>query len=524
MALKIKTIKDYIVELEGQNELIINEIIKFKNDARGIVMKANEKGAFVALLDSSIDKPLTIGDTVTSTGEEYSIDIKESFMGNIISVDGTIFTDYDSSHLVNSKETPKKPIFRIARPIYSRDFVNSPLVTGIAAIDWAIPVGKGQRELILGDRKTGKTALAFNAIIAQQKTDVICIYVAIGQKKTSTLDLHAKLEKFGMQDRTIIVAASADQTATKKWLAPFVGVTIAEYYQEKYGKDVLIIYDDLSKHADAYRELSLLLQSAPAREAYPGDIFYLHSKLLERAGKFNVDFGGGSITALPVIQTEAGDITSYIPTNVISITDGQIFTSKSLFNQGQRPAIDIPYSVSRVGSAAQIKTLSKVAGGLKMLVSQYEEAKKMVRLSGQVSEENKTIIDRGRVFTSLLVQPENDVIDNETGTLILTLFRKDYLNFFKNVEEIIFIKKLLGSFLEQDYLGQKIKAAFAKVDMDKVMIEMMIREIILPFIKHHLVSKYPHLRKDQDFIKVYGQVRDDGRVYNAFKKNIEGVN
>ncbi len=268
----------------------------------------------------------------------------------------------------------------------------------------------------------------------------------------------------------------------------------------------------------------MLLQSAPAREAYPGDIFYLHSKLLERAGKFNVEYGNGSITALPVIQTEAGDITSYIPTNVISITDGQIFTSKSLFNQGQRPAIDIPYSVSRVGSTAQIKSLAKVAGGLKMLVSQYEEAKKMVRLSGQVSEENKTIIDRGRVFTSLLVQPENNTIDNETGALILTLFRKDYLNFFKKIEEVVYIKKLLGAFLENDFLGQKIKQAFATTDMDKLMVEMMIKEIILPFIKHHLIIKYPHLRKDHDFIKIYGQIRDDGRVYEAFKNRIKEVN
>lgn len=286
----------------------------------------------------------------------------------------------------------------------------------------------------------------------------------------------------------------------------------------------MIIYDDLSKHADAYRELSLLLQSAPAREAYPGDIFYLHSKLLERAGKFNESFGGGSITALPVIQTEAGDITSYIPTNVISITDGQIFTSKSLFNAGQRPAIDIPYSVSRVGSSAQIAPLRKVSGGLKHLVSSYEEAKKMVRLSGSVSEENKTIIDRGRVFASLLVQPENDVIDNQAGTLILTLFRKDYLNFFKEVEEIIFIKKLLALYLDRDYIGQKIKSSFTALDMDKVMVEMMIREIVLPFIKYHLIYNYPNLRKDPDFIATYGQIRDDGRVYEVFKQRLqEGV-
>lgn len=521
--LKIKTIKDYIVEVEGSYNFIINEIIRFNNGTQGIVMKADIKGASIAMLEMSITNPLLVGDSCEPTGEEFSITFDESIFGNIINVNCEKLTTHNPNpDAIRSSEISSKPVFRLARPIYSRDFVNSPLITGVSAVDWAIPIGKGQRELILGDRKTGKTAIAVNAILAQKETNVKTVYVAIGAKKTTILDIYQKLKHNKVIDNCILVAASADTTATKKWLAPYVGVTIAEYLQEKYGDDVLIIYDDLSKHADAYRELSLLIKSAPAREAYPGDIFYLHSKLLERAGKFIKEYGGGSITALPIVQTEAGDITSYIPTNVISITDGQIFTSKLLFNQGHRPAIDIPYSVSRVGSTAQTKTLAKVAGGLKLTVSQYEEAKKMARLAGEVTEENRDIIDKGRVLMALLVQPEMDVLDYETGALILTLFKKNYLSFFNDSKEIIFIKQLLNKYLKEDILGKKIRSMISEKSVKPEMFELMNREIVLPMVKYHLVQRYPALKRNEKFIELFQSIRDDGRIFKSIERAMKG--
>ncbi|MCP4336415.1 MAG: F0F1 ATP synthase subunit alpha [Mycoplasma sp.] len=517
MSIKITQIKDYIIEVSGENKLMINEIIKFKNGTRGIVMKATTNKAYISMLDISVNNPLNMGDEIEPTKKEFSIEFTENILGNIINVEGDLLTTYENAELTSVKTTTR-PVFRLARPIYSRDFIDAPLQTGLSSVDWAIPIGLGQRELILGDRQTGKTSIALNAILAQKETGVKTVYVAIGQKKTTILDIYEKLRKFGMLDKVVVVSASADQTATKKYLAPYVGVTIAEYFQEKYGDDVLVIYDDLSKHADAYRELSLLMKSAPAREAYPGDIFYLHSKLLERAGRFNEDFGNGSITALPIVQTEAGDITSYIPTNVISITDGQIFTSKKLFNSGHRPAIDIPYSVSRVGSTAQTKSLSSVSGGLKLTVSQYEEAMKMVRLSGEVSEENADIIESGKVLMALLTQPEADVLDYNTGTLLLFLFKKKYLNFFEKKDEVIYIKNILNKYLLEDFIGKKIREIIIERKIEEENFILILREIILPMIKHYLLKTYSYLRKNEKFYELYKDIRDDGRVLNAITR------
>ncbi len=517
MALKITQIKDYIVELSGDNSLMINEIVEFKNNTRGIVMKATTKKAYISMLDISVDNPLVMGDEATPTKKEFAIEFTESALGNIINVEGQELTSH-TAETVKTTAKISRPVFRLARPIYSRGFIDGPLQTGLSSVDWAVPIGLGQRELILGDRQTGKTSIALNAIITQKETKVKTVYVAIGQKKTTILDIYEKLRKFEVLDQVVIVSASADQTATKKYLAPYVGVTIAEYFQETYGDDVLIIYDDLSKHADAYRELSLLMKSAPAREAYPGDIFYLHSKLLERAGRFNEDFGNGSITALPIVQTEAGDITSYIPTNVISITDGQIFTSKQLFNSGHRPAIDIPYSVSRVGSTAQTTSLASVSGGLKLKVSQFEEAMKMVRLSGEVSEENAETIDSGKVLMALLNQPELDVLDYHTGTLLLLLYKGNYLNFFENKEEIIYVKNILNKYLREDFLGQKIREIIMKHKVEEEQFNLLLQEIILPMIKYYLSTKHSYLRKNEKFYELYKDIRDDARVFKSITR------
>ncbi|MCK5946001.1 MAG: F0F1 ATP synthase subunit alpha [Mycoplasmataceae bacterium] len=518
--IKVKTIKDFIVEVEGAYDYVINEIVVFPNKEEGIIMKADTKGATVALFSLSITEPVQVGDKVSPTGKEFSFELSEKQMGNIINVKGEILTDYNDPS-IETKAPEIKPVFRLARPIYSRDFVNEPLITGLSSVDWAIPIGKGQRELILGDRETGKTAIALNMIMAQKSTGVKVVYVAIGQKKTTVLGIYKRIKEFGMEKQVVIVTASADQTATKKWLAPYVGATISEYYQEKYGDDVLIIFDDLSKHADAYRELSLLMKSAPAREAYPGDIFYLHSKLLERAGKFTAEFGSGSITAIPIVQTEAGDLTSYIPTNVISITDGQIFTNKQLFNAGHRPAVDIAYSVSRVGSTAQTEALAEVSGGLKLLVSQYNEAKKMARLSSSASEEHQDTIDKGRVLMALLVQPELDVLDYETGALLLSLFKEGHLNFFGKTEEIILIRNILNEFMKNDFLGKRLRTVIKTRKVSEKQYSLYIHEIVLPLIKYYLIEKYPHLKKEEKFIDLYKDVRDDGRVYRNLVRNID---
>ena len=511
MSIKVKAIRDFIVEVEGKHNYVINEIVRFPNKGLGIIMKATETMATIALFNLSITSPVEIGDEIVLTGKEFSFPVSEAQLGNIVNVEGENMTDYVNPNV--SKEIFEKPIFRLARPIYARDFVNEPLITGLSSVDWAIPIGKGQRELILGDRETGKTSIAMNMLMAQQNTGVKVIYVAVGQKKTSVLGVYKKVIELGMQDQVIIVSASADQTATKKWLVPYVGATISEYYQEKYGDDVLIIFDDLSKHADAYRELSLLLKSAPAREAYPGDIFYLHSKLLERAGKFIEEFGAGSITAIPIVQTEAGDITSYIPTNVISITDGQIFTNKQLFNSGHRPAVDIAYSVSRVGSTAQSPSLAAVAGGLKMMVSQYNEAEKMARLSGGATEDSQDILDKGRVLMALFIQPEMDVLDYETGALLLSLFKGGFLNFFNKDEEILHVRNVLNDFMKEDFIGQKLKEVIKTQSVSTKQYDLYIGEIILPLIKFYLIDKYPYLKREEKFIEKYRNVRDDGRVF-----------
>ena len=378
----------------------------------------------------------------------------------------------------------------------------------------------GQRELIVGDRKTGKTSMALNMILAQRNTKVKCVYVSIGQKKSSLIDIYKKLEKQGMMERTVIVAAASDDTSTRKYLIPYAGVTIAEYFQEKLGDDVLIIYDDLSKHADAYREISLLLESAPAREAYPGDVFYLHSKLLERAGSFSKDFGAGSITAIPIIQTEAEDITSYIPTNVISITDGQVFTSKTLFNAGNRPAIDVAYSVSRVGSTAQLPTMRAMAGGLKLIVSEYNEVMKLAKLSPQAADENQKLIIYGNTLFSLFRQSDLEVIDYKAGILLLILFKKGYFGFYKKDEEIIEIKRIINTFMAKSSFGEKLSELLASQIYDEKKINLIIDLFVLPLIKYHIMTKFPELKEREEFVDLFGNIRDDSRVYNAVNKNI----
>ena len=338
------------------------------------------------------------GDTVKSTGKILSVPVGEAMIGRVINPLGE---PIDGKGQIKTEKF--YPVEKIAPGVITRESVNAPLQTGIKAIDSMIPIGRGQRELIIGDRQTGKTALAVDAIINQAGENVICIYVAIGQKESKVARIVAELEKYGAMEHTIIVVAGASDPAALSFIAPYSGCAIGEYFMDQ-GKDVLVVYDDLSKHAWAYRQVSLLLKRPPGREAYPGDIFYLHSRLLERSAKLNKDFGGGSLTALPIIETQAGDVSAYIPTNVISITDGQIYLESDLFYKGIRPALNVGLSVSRVGSSAQIRAMKKVAGKLRLDLAQFRELEAFAQFGSDLDEATRAQIERGRRTVEILKQ------------------------------------------------------------------------------------------------------------------------
>lgn len=340
------------------------------------------------------------GMTVIGTGEVATIPVGPDFAGRVVNVLGE---PLDGKGPI--KASAQYPIEKVAPGVITRESVNQPVQTGIKAIDAMIPIGRGQRELIIGDRGTGKTAVAVDTIINQKDSGIICIYVAIGQKESKIARLRAKLEAEGAMAHTIIVVAGASDPAPQQFLAPYAGCALGEYIMDQ-GGDALIIYDDLTKHANAYREISLLLRRPPGREAYPGDVFYLHSRLLERAAKLNKDFGGGSLTALPIIETQAGDVSAYIPTNVISITDGQIYLESELFYQGVRPAVNVGLSVSRVGGSAQTKPMKKVAGALRLELAQYRELAAFAQFGSDLDPETKSRIERGKRLTELLKQPQ----------------------------------------------------------------------------------------------------------------------
>lgn len=358
-------IGDGIARIYGLDECMQGELLEFSNGVYGMALNLEQDNVGCVLLGS--ENGIKEGDVVKRTGKVVEVPVGEAMLGRVINALGA---PIDGKGPINTTET--RPTEVIARGVIDRQSVKEPLQTGIKAIDSMIPIGKGQRELIIGDRQTGKTAVAIDTIINQKGKDVICIYVAIGQKQSTVAHIYNTLTEFGAMDYSIIVSASASESAPLQYLSPYSGCTIGEYFMNK-GKHVLIVYDDLSKHAVAYRAMALLLRRPPGREAFPGDVFYLHSRLLERAAKLSADLGGGSMTALPIIETLAGDVTAYIPTNVISITDGQIFLESELFYSGQRPAVNAGISVSRVGGNAQIKAMKQVSGTLRLDLAQYTE-------------------------------------------------------------------------------------------------------------------------------------------------------
>lgn len=427
---------DGIARVYGLSECMANELLEFEDGSFGMAQNLESETVSVALLSNTND--IHEGSKVYCTGKVVSVPVGDAMLGRVVDALGK---PIDGKGPIETTVT--RPIESEAPGIIERKSVSVPLQTGIKAIDSMIPIGRGQRELIIGDRQTGKTEICVDTIINQKNTGVICIYVAIGQKNTSVVQLVSKLEAAGAMDYTIVVSASASETAPLQYVAPYSGCAMAEYFREQ-GKDVLIIYDDLSKHAVAYRALSLLIRRPPGREAYPGDVFYLHSRLLERAACVAPEYGGGSITALPVIETQAGDVSAYIPTNVISITDGQIFLETELFHAGIMPAINPGISVSRVGGSAQLKAMKKVSGELKLLYAQYRELQAFAQFGSDLDADTKQRLALGKRIVEVLKQNRNSPVRVGCQVAIVYAVINGYLNEValdkvKDYEERLFV-------------------------------------------------------------------------------------
>ena len=411
---------DGIAKVHGLERCKANELLLFENDSYGMAL--NLEASCVSVVMLGTDVGISEGGLVKRTGQVVSVPVGEKLIGRVVDALGN---PIDGKGPIEHREM--RPIERKAPGIIERKSVSVPLQTGIKAIDSMIPIGRGQRELIIGDRQTGKTVIAADTIINQKGKDVICIYVAIGQKRSTVAQLVDTLEKNGAMDYTIVVSATASELAPLQYIAPYSGCTMGEYFMDQ-GKDALIIYDDLSKHAVAYRALSLLIRRPPGREAYPGDVFYLHSRLLERAARIAPEYGGGSLTALPIIETQAGDVSAYIPTNVISITDGQIYLESELFHSGVRPAINPGISVSRVGGSAQIKAMKKVAGSLKLMYSQYRELQSFAQFGSDLDADTKARLAQGARIVEILKQNRNSPIDVALQVCIIYAVTKDLLS------------------------------------------------------------------------------------------------
>ena len=431
----VMTVGDGVAMVHGLKNAMLSELVEFSNGTLGMILSLDEDSVGVVIFGD--DSEIKEDDVVTRTNRIVEIPVGDGFLGRVVNPLGQ---PIDGLGAISSSKT--RPIERIAPGVITRKSVNTPLQTGIKAIDSMIPIGRGQRELIIGDRQTGKTAIAIDTIINQKGQNVKCVYVAIGQKASTVAQVVEKLRVHGALSYTTVVSATASEMAPMQYIAPYAGVALAEEWMEQ-GQDVLVVYDDLSKHAVAYRTLSLLLRRSPGREAFPGDVFYLHSRLLERAAKLNQDFGGGSITALPIIETQAGDISAYIPTNVISITDGQIFLQSDLFASGQRPAIDTGLSVSRVGSAAQIKAIKQVSGTIKIELANYRELQAFAQFGSDLDKSTKEVLDHGAKVYELLKQKQYDSMD--VYDQVIQLFTAKH-RFIKNVD----IEKI------QDYEAQLV--------------------------------------------------------------------
>ncbi len=441
---------DGIARVYGLESCMAGELLEFPGSVYGMALNLEEDNVGAVILGS--DREIKEGDIVKPTGTVVEVPVGEGMLGRVVNALGQ---PIDGKGPIITKE--RRPIECPAPGVLQRKSVNQPLQTGIKAIDSMIPIGRGQRELIIGDRQTGKTAIAIDTILNQKDEDVICIYVAIGQKNSTVAQLVQNLTDKGAMDYTIVVSATASDVAPLQYIAPYAGCSIGEAFMYK-GKDVLIIYDDLSKHAVAYRAMSLLLRRPPGREAYPGDVFYLHSRLLERAAKLSDELGGGSLTALPIIETQAGDISAYIPTNVISITDGQIFLESELFFSGQRPAVNAGISVSRVGGNAQIKAMKKVSSTVKLELAQYRELASFSQFGSDVDQDTKNRLDHGQRLMEILKQPQYNPIPVEKQVMIMYAAINRHLSDIEP-EDIKKFEKGFYEFMDAQYrdVGSDIK-------------------------------------------------------------------
>ena len=476
----ILMVGDGIARASGLVNCMAGELLEFEDGSFGMAQNLEENSVSIVIFGS--DENIGEGQTVKRTGKVVSVPVGEAMIGRVVNALGQ---PIDGAGPIDTKEF--RPVESKAPGICERRSVYQPLQTGIKAIDSMIPIGRGQRELIIGDRQTGKTTIATDTIINQKGKDVLCIYVAIGQKRSTVASLVENLTRNGAMDYTIVVAATASESSPLQYIAPYSGCAMGEYFMNQ-GKDVLIIYDDLSKHAVAYRALSLLIRRPPGREAYPGDVFYLHSRLLERAAKLDDEHGGGSLTALPIIETQAGDVSAYIPTNVISITDGQIFLETELFHSGIMPAVNPGISVSRVGGDAQIKAMKKVAGPLKLIYSQYRELQSFAQFGSDLDADTKARLEQGARIVEVLKQSQNAPVPVEKQVAILYAVTKGILEKV-NVEDVSEYEAGLYTYLDADAAGLEVMQLISSTGKLEPETEEKLRHVLEAYTENFLNTK-----------------------------------
>ncbi len=473
---KIVSYGDGIAQVYGLNNIMAGEMVEFEDGTQGLVMNLEESSVGIVVLGRA--KALREGMSVKRLGKLLKVPVGDALLGRVVNAMGEPIDGKGPIETTESRFVEEK-----APGIMARKSVHEPMATGIKSIDCLVPIGRGQRELIIGDRQTGKTTVALDAIMNQKGNGVICIYVAIGQKESTVAQVIRRLEEAGAMEYTIIVSASASEAAALQFLAPYTGVTMGEYFRDS-ARHGLIVYDDLSKHAVAYREMSLILRRPPGREAYPGDVFYIHSRLLERAAKLNDELGAGSLTALPIIETQAGDVAAYIPTNVISITDGQIFLETDLFNAGIRPAINVGLSVSRVGGAAQIKATKQVAGTLRLDLAQYRELQAFAQFASDLDEVSRKQLERGQRMVEVLKQPPYSPIPAEKQALIIFAGNEGYLDNLP-ASAVVKFEADLYPFIDASYpqILENIRSTSKIDDATMAMMKKAIEEFKTTFVQ-----------------------------------------
>ena len=499
----IISLGDGIARLHGLDKVMAGEMLEFPHGVNGLAMNLEEDQVGCVLLGDYTE--LREGDSVKRSGEIMSVPVGDALIGRVVNALGQ---PIDNQGPIEGTELA--PVERLAPGVVDRQGVREPMATGLKAIDSMIPIGRGQRELIIGDRQTGKTAVVLDTIINNRENNLICIYCAIGQKRSSVAQVVQTLTEYGAMDYTIVVAATASEPSPMLYLAPYAATSMGEYFRDK-GRHALIIYDDLSKHAIAYREISLLLRRPPGREAYPGDVFYLHSRLLERAAKLSEERGGGSLTALPIIETQAGDVSAYIPTNVISITDGQIYLETDLFNSGVRPAVNVGLSVSRVGGSAQIKAMRQVAGTLKLDLAQFRELAAFAQFGSDLDKVTQNQLNRGRRLTEILKQPQFSPLPTSKEVMIIFAGTNGFLDDLK-VEQIHSFEQGLYPYLDSAH-SDLLKDIVAKKALDDDLKQRMkdaLKEYKQNFLSEHQDAKEQEV-KDQEAKDQKDQSRSNGR-------------